>query len=107
MNNASRTLSAILLAFALLLPPAASAEPPPLAPVNQPLCVLRAADAKTIQSLLATRQAKALGLEHRDYSGRIPGLNAAVDSLNAFLAALAQNGAKNLWYCLSQQGIPS
>ncbi len=104
MNNAVRILPALLLALVLFCHPVVSGESPPIAPRTQPLLVVRAGEAQTFQRLLETRQAKALGLDRKDFSGRIPGLNAELDSLHTFLAALADADAKNLWYCLSQQG---
>ncbi len=73
-------------------------------PVKPPLAVVRAGEAATFLKILDTRQAKALELDKQDYSGLIPGVEARVDSLRSFLAALGYGQAENVWYCLSQKG---
>lgn len=83
---------------------AADAEPSWVHPVTQPLIAARAADARLVDAVLTTRQARAFGLDEKDFSGRIPGVNARVDSLKAFAASLASAGGRNLWYCLLQDG---
>ncbi len=73
-------------------------------PVKPPLAVVRANEAATFLKILDTRQAKALELDRQDYSGLIPGVEARVDSLKAFLSALGYGQAENFWYCLAQRG---
>lgn len=94
----------LILATLITTLAAAALDAPPVNPTNQPLIVLRAANGDTIETVLDTRQAKALGLDKKDYSGPIPGVEAQIDSLRAFAAALAYGKAQNIWYCLSQRG---
>ncbi|MDR1745174.1 MAG: hypothetical protein LBS30_05420, partial [Planctomycetota bacterium] len=81
-----------------------AAEPPALNPVRQPLLVARAANAALVESVLSTRQARALKLDQKDFPGRVPGVDARVDSARAFLAALVRAGGENIWYGLAQRG---
>lgn len=94
----------LLLAFLAVGASAASLDRTPINPVNQPLVVVRAANGDAIEAVLDTRQAKALELDKKDYSGPIFGVDATVDSLRAFAAGLAYGKAENIWYCLSQLG---
>ncbi len=74
------------------------------APVDQPLAVVRADEAKLFRDIAETRQARAFGLNAKDFSGAVPGTGVSVESLREFLDALSTAKAKNLWYCLLQDG---
>lgn len=95
------TLACACLAIAFN---AMAIEYPPVNPVNQPLVVARAVNADAVNAVLDTRQAKALELDQKDYSGNIPGVDVNIESLKAFIAAMTYGKAQNLWYCLSQVG---
>lgn len=95
------TLAIACLAFAVN---AMAIDYPPVNPINQPLVVARAVNADAMSAVLDTRQAKALELDQKDYSGNIPGVDVSIDSLKAFIAAMGYGKAENLWYCLSQVG---
>ncbi len=77
---------------------------PPLNPVQQPLAIARAATAAVLQTLLATRQARAFKLDEKDFAGKLPGVGARIESLRAFLDRLAGAGGKNIWYGVAQRG---
>ncbi len=111
MNKKKRPLHrTVMLVLALgLFAGVLYADPTPagdagINPVKPPLVVVRANEAATFLKILDTRQAKALGLDRQDYSGLIPGVEARVQSLRAFLAALGYGQAENFWYCLAQKG---
>lgn len=90
----------------VLLHPVAAGEKNayPVNPTEQPLLVVRADKAARFQEVLDTRPLRALGLSGRDYSGRLPGVDAKVESLKAMLTGLAEDNAENIWYCLAQSG---
>lgn len=73
-------------------------------PATQPLLALRAADARLVNAILATRQVRAFDVVERDFSGRLPGVNARVKSLRYLIGTFANLGGRNLWYCLLQDG---
>lgn len=81
-----------------------AADRAPITPSTQPLAVFRAARAADVETLFQTRQARALGIDGRDFSGSVPGVEAKFASLKTFIAGLARNDADNVWYCLAQDG---
>lgn len=91
--------------FAIAAGFAGAAEPTyPLNPAAQTLVVIRADKAKLFASLMQTRQARAFEVEKKDFSGKIQGVDVSVESMQRFLTSLADSDAKNVWYCLTQEG---
>lgn len=82
----------------------AAQEPYPLNPSERPLVVIRADKASIPARLLETRQLQALGLNGRDFSGTLPGLDLRVTSLKSFIAYLEAAEANTVWYCIAQRG---
>lgn len=104
VKNTLPLFATVLLSALLHAPTAVAAETPQVNPLDQPLVVLRADDARYVEQVLDTRQAKALGLDKKDFSGTLPGVDARVDSLRALMAAMAYGKYANLWYCMLQEG---
>ncbi|MCD7895605.1 MAG: hypothetical protein LUG50_02895 [Planctomycetaceae bacterium] len=84
---------------------ATGAEEPLLPnPAEQPLVVARTREATEFNKLLATKPVRAFRRLGRPDSVSLPGTDIRIDSLEQFFAALADAGAENVWYCLTQQG---
>ncbi len=98
-------LCCLVMGTALACASARAGEPSPLlSPGEQPLAVVHADRASIAAEILQTRQLRALRLDARDFSGRLPGMDVTVASLKNFLSALAAANATDLWYALLQDG---
>lgn len=106
-----RRLFALFLAVFLVLRTGGAGEQGDrvrtLDPRQLPLFVLRSSGNEALNRLLATRQARSLGWDRFDLSGKIPGIDGRLASSRALLSGLADRQASDLWFCLAGSSILS
>ena len=78
---------------------------PPIRPALEPLAVVRLADFDLSEKLEVNPAARLLGLDRRDFSGRLPGLAARTPSLRSWPRSLRESGALDFWYALFPDGL--
>lgn len=76
-----------------------------LNPRNQPDLIARSTGPAEAQRLLATRQARALGLDEDDSAKRLPAISRTVDVIHSMLSALEERHAGDLWLAHSRPGM--